>query len=681
MRNKTTIFLITFSYLFWSYAEVFAAESDQWQAPWDIVPALYCGFSTVLLVILGWKLRGRKSELSRSRDEQHYLFNVLDMAPLDVLWLDENLVISGMNKTAEQAAAKYNLDLIGMRHSDFDPDFPEEKFASLSDSDDNGAVSVHYPCMWSETCGHCEEIIYSWYAEGRKAFVRYGSGLIDFACNKTADRKCVILQSGHTHEVLLSAKRMRMEFIANMNHEIRTPMNAIIGYAEMLAAGNLEGRDKRFAEAIYKSSMTLVSLLNDIMDLSRIESGRLKINQTVISLHSLVRESMGAFEDAARGKNLRLEAVIKKNVPDAILFDGIRLKQILHNLLSNAVKFTHHGSISVAVDAAPSAMMQTATWNLTITVKDTGHGMDREQERIVAEVLNPVSEESFEAYSGIGFGVPLCAKLAFMMGGHIHLQTEPGKGAAFTVTFDNVLSPATTGPAEQKDDVAPARKVSSRRIMVVDDMDLIKEVFVDYFNGTDFTVVAASTGDEAIAMAEKELPGMIFLDLNLVGKDGKTVARELRGNAETEDIPIILMTGTLQEESEYKPLFDDFLQKPFRLEALDRIIDKYAKLLKESIRSSEKTTGKRGETGLQEAASLASLWNSELGNLLDRAIHTGSLTTALKLGNNIVELGKKSDVAPIIELGQDLVDAAGEPDIVEVEQILTSLKAMSGYEV
>ncbi|WP_153306505.1 histidine kinase dimerization/phospho-acceptor domain-containing protein [Desulfogranum japonicum] len=638
--------------------------------------------TVVFLVLLARKLRCTQAELAHSRNEQKYLLRIFDLAPLDVLWLDENLVITRVNKTAEQAAGKYHMDLVGMSHHDFDPDFPEEELLSLSTVDTNAKIHRRYPCVQEEPCRSCEEIIYSYGTGAGKVFIRYGFGLVDFVCNKTVERKCITLQSGQAHEVLRSAKRMRMEFIANMNHEIRTPMNAIIGYAEMLAASDLGGREQRFAETIYKSSMTLVSLLNDIMDLSKIESGRLKINQTVISLHHLVRESIVAFEDVARSKNLHLGVEIKKNVPDVILFDGVRLQQILQNLLSNAVKFTHHGSISIAVEASPSGVyQQPEAWTIDITVRDTGLGMDREQELIVSEVLNPVSEESFEVYSGIGFGVPLCAKLTSMMGGRIHLQTEPGKGAAFTVTFDNVLAPATAPQIEQEDKIVPQRRLSSTRIMVVDDMDLIKDVFVDYFNGTEFTVVSASNGDEALAQIKREQPGMIFLDLNLVGKDGNAVARELRANPDTEGIPIILMTGNLLEESEYKPLFDDFLQKPFRLEGLDRIVDKYKKMMERTGNDLVSEQAVIDTSAIKETASLATLWNNDLSYLLDQAMHTGSLSAALMLGNSIVEIGEKSNSETIVRLGEELADAAGEPNIVEVEQILTSLKAMSGYEI
>ncbi len=641
--------------------------------------ALYSSVLTVGIVVLGLKLKRRTAEWQRDRYERERMWVALDKAPVDILWLDENLIIERTNGSAERAAQQAGVQLVGMPHLSFDAEIPEDHLKAILQADSKSLACFQSAHLEHYSCGLCEDIICRYEAGGRKGLLRYGFKLVDLIYAMNVDKRCTTIQHEQVHETLLSAKRMRMEFITNMNHEIRTPMNAIIGYAEMLVASELRARERRFAKAIYKSGMTLVNLLNDIMDLSKIESGQLKLKETTVRLSAIVQEGIRAIENAARNKNLKLWLDIQDDVPELIVFDGERLKQILQILLKNAVKYTPKGHIAVLVEAQRSSTSHPEKWTLTITVEDTGRGMDRSQEMIVSEVLNPVSDKSLEVYSGIGFGIPLCARLTAMMGGRIHLQTEKGKGAVFTVTFNNVqsITPAAT-PIRKEQRTSP-RRLSSTRILVVDDMDLIKDVFTDYFAETEFTVSTASTGEDALEKVKEEQPGLIFMDFNLVGKNGGEVAEELRADPVTEGIPIILMTGTTVGHSDYPALFDGFLQKPFRLEDIDRLVS--------TFKNRMDTEGERilVEPKLQASAEtgiglLTTLWNRELDSFLDLALHTGSLSVALALGNRILEIGEEEQSQAICRLGKALVEAAGEPDIVEVEGILTSLKAMSGLE-
>ncbi|MDD2467593.1 MAG: ATP-binding protein [Desulfobulbus sp.] len=470
-----------------------------------------------------------------------------------------------------------------------------------------------------------------------------------------------------------SANRMKSEFIANINHEVRTPMNAIIGYTEMLANSPLGSKEKRFVETIHKSSMALVSIFNDIMELSKIDSGRLQIMTSSIRLDSLVREVEGLYCDQAMEKGIRLECRMENHLPNSFILDGVRLKQVLHNLISNAIKFTSEGQVHLVVDGIPSSG-QSNCYDLSFTVEDTGIGIPKTDQQKIFEVFRQREDTIAKRYGGVGLGLTLCSRLVTMMGGRIDLFSAAGEGSRFTVLLNNIAL-AESPPAQKL--AADQPKARNHRqaltLLVVDDVDLIKDVFIDFFQGSPHKVVTANTGEEALGLARSVQPDIIFMDLNLSGMDGRTVTEKIREEKELSNIPVVVMTGEILEEEDYRPLFDDFLQKPFRLELLMEVIDKYGK-------QSSVNTGHGGRDGGDQegddahfSSSVQAAWDDELDQLLRQAVRSGSLSDAAALGAAIGKEGEGRKDGLLMSLGGDLLQFAAEPNIMGVDRLLAKL--------
>lgn len=470
-----------------------------------------------------------------------------------------------------------------------------------------------------------------------------------------------------------SANRMKSEFIANINHEVRTPMNAIIGYTEMLVNSPLAPKERRFVETIHKSSMALVSIFNDIMELSKIDSGRLQIMTSSIRVDTIIREIEGLFQDQAMEKGIGLECRLEAHLPKAYILDGMRLKQVLQNLLSNAIKFTSEGHVRLVVDGGPSPK-QSGRYDLRFLVEDTGIGIPVADQRKIFQLFQQREDTIAKRYGGVGLGLTLCSRLVTMMGGRIELASAVGGGSRFTVFLDGVAL-AEPRPVTQAMDTQQGTEGAPRSlaILVVDDVDLIKDVFIDFFSAGPHRVLTANTGEEALALARHEHPDLIFMDLNLNGMDGRAVTRQIREDAALATTPVVVMTGEVLEPEDYQPLFDDFLQKPFRLDILTEMVGRYAG---SETAPASPPAREGGDAGLDDqdlGHSLQETWNEHLDQLLRQAVRSGSLADAAELGAAIGRRGEMRQDEVLISVGGDLLQYAAEPNIMGVDRLLAKL--------
>jgi signal transduction histidine kinase len=472
-----------------------------------------------------------------------------------------------------------------------------------------------------------------------------------------------------------SANRLKSEFIANINHEIRTPMNAIIGYTEMLANADLAPREKRFVDTIHKSSMMLVSIFNDIMELSKIDSGKLHIMVSSVRLSALVNEIAELFRDQAREKGVLFTCQVAPHVPQAFMLDGVRLKQVLQNLVGNAIKFTTSGFVELTVTGGPPEGAP-GCFTLRFQVEDSGSGISPADQQKILKLFHQSGGSIAGQYGDIGLGLTLCCRLVAMMGGDVELSSAAGKGTRFTICL-HAIRIAESSVEEALTAPVPVATKRERKILVVDDVDLIKEVFVDFFQDSPFRILTANSGEEALRLAVEELPDIIFMDLNLIGMDGRQITEILRRQPDTAAIPVVVMTGEMLDEIEFRPLFDDFLQKPFRLEALKEIVsrsvpvtgegDGPASLLDQAAREEENFF-----------ASIRAAWTDELEQLRRQAARSGSLSDAVLLGVAMQRTGETGKQPLLDELGGELVLYAADPNILGVDRLLAKLSRVTG---
>ena len=366
------------------------------------------------------------------------------------------------------------------------------------------------------------------------------------------------------------ANRAKSEFLANMSHEIRTPLNAILGFSELLQSLVRQETAQSYLEAIASSGKTLQGLIEDILDLSKIEAGKIELNHEKFDLHNLINELKYIFTQSSARKGLSLVFEIAESMPYSILFDEFRLRQILLNLISNAIKFTQEGSVKIQISSSP--IKQTKILNLDlsklcelhITIEDTGIGISPDQQTDIFNAFEQSQGQDFRKYGGTGLGLTITKRLTELLGGTIELTSELGKGSKFILTFPEVIgfeSDFNVGELEDKFDFNCFPEMN---ILVVDDVLSNRLLMQGYFEHTIHNILLAKNGLEAIEMVRENMPDLIFLDLRMPNMDGYEVARSLKADSASKRIPIIFLSAAIFEmkDKNLNDFCEGFVSKP-----------------------------------------------------------------------------------------------------------------------
>ncbi len=359
-----------------------------------------------------------------------------------------------------------------------------------------------------------------------------------------------------------SANRAKSEFLSNMSHEIRTPMNAILGFAELLDDALEESRLKSFVKTIRNSGENLLALINDILDLSKIESGKFEIVNRATSLRRLLEELVAVFSLQARQKGLELELEIDDRLPEVVLVDPVRLRQILFNLVGNALKFTDAGHIRIAL-RVNEVKEHLSKVDLSVSVADSGIGIAPESREKIFDVFEQQANQDVGRYGGTGLGLSISRKLATLMDGVLEVESEPGKGSCFTLTFRHLdiasLEAEEPLEAERWNNVIDFEEAV---VLVADDVANNRLLVRESFAGTKVKVLEAQNGREAIETVDGQHVDLVLMDIRMPELDGYRATRQIK---ERHDIPVIALTASimpaeLERINEHR--FDGYLRKP-----------------------------------------------------------------------------------------------------------------------
>jgi signal transduction histidine kinase/DNA-binding response OmpR family regulator len=356
------------------------------------------------------------------------------------------------------------------------------------------------------------------------------------------------------------ATQMKSKFLASMSHELRTPLNAIVGFSDLLAEGTpgqLNDKQKRFVNHIKQGSTHLLQLINDILDLSKIEAGQLELRSEEFLVKDALPEVLSTIHPLAMAKNIRLEQQAESK--SLVKSDRVRFKQILYNLLSNAVKFTpKNGLISIeCVDVRDF---------VRVSVADTGIGIRPEDQKAVFEEFRQIEGSPDAANEGTGLGLAITKRLVEQQGGTISLDSEPGRGSRFTFTLPvgsraSSKSHPVDGPA--RPNVAVGGDAKKPLILVVDDEVPARELLASYLD-SEYRTVMAESGEEAVKKATQLRPDAITLDVLMSGGNGFETLVALRKSPETATIPIIIVSVVDQKQVGFALGAADYLVKPIR---------------------------------------------------------------------------------------------------------------------
>ncbi len=379
-------------------------------------------------------------------------------------------------------------------------------------------------------------------------------------------------------EMAEEANRIKSEFIANMGHEIRTPMNAILGFSDSLLEQIKNRGQKKMLQSIASSGKLLLTLLNDILDLSKIEAGRLDISPHPADIMHCIDEMKMLFEEKAQQKGLDFVLEKPESFPEKLMLDEARIKQVLFNLVGNAVKFTHEGGVTIR----PEFLTENSDkGRLRIHVIDTGIGIDADKLENIFKAFYQQSGESSRLYEGTGLGLTISSRLIEKMNGQIIVESEPGKGSVFTLDIPEV-SVIADQPAAKDKPVEKAEKVRFKKakVMVVDDSPANRHLLEIMLSSTGLDILEAVNGPNALELLQDNTPDLIILDILMPGMDGHQVAEKIKQQDHLKDLPIIAFTAFThqEEEMEQSGLFDGYLYKPIKKQELFQALEKFLKL-------------------------------------------------------------------------------------------------------
>ena len=374
------------------------------------------------------------------------------------------------------------------------------------------------------------------------------------------------------------ANRTKSEFLANMSHEIRTPMNAILGFAEILLNTSKDNVSKNYINNILSSGKTLLGLINDLLDLSKIESGNLTLNYEPLDFREVFNELFMMFMEKASSKKIDFIFDIDDNLPKGIELDEIRIRQILINLINNAIKFTETGYVKVFAKTIEEGKNDSNV-TFVIEVEDTGIGIDESELTEIFDSFRQSRRLSTKHYGGTGLGLTITKRLTEMMGGTISVKSRLKKGSTFTVIFKNLKVSsenvtASTGKYEwSKIDI----DFINGKLLVIDDIKKNIEIVKGYLSPYNIVVEGALTGKAGIKKAREHEPHLILMDLRMPDIDGYQALSILKQDPKTRHIPIIAFTASamIKEIGGLKDRFDGFLMKPIQNEILVDFLIKY----------------------------------------------------------------------------------------------------------
>lgn len=401
-----------------------------------------------------------------------------------------------------------------------------------------------------------------------------------YVINQGRDQQRMIQALNQSEKRSKDVAFMKEQFLANMSHEIRTPMNSILGFTSLLKRTDLNSAQRVYVQNIHSSGENLLTLVNDILDLSKIEAGMMHLEETRFSLRSMVSSVGAMFTEKIKEKHLDFSVHIEKEVPDILCGDAVRLTQILVNLLSNAVKFTEHGQIEVNIHLVESTEK---TARIKIVVKDTGIGIAKEKQQSVFERFQQAEAQTTRRYGGSGLGLSIVKQLVELQDGFIHLLSTSGKGSEFTVELQYKLPDMaqmySEALAEQEEQV-PLQKI---KVLIAEDnmmnQQLVRHLMKSW--SIDHTIV--HNGKEAVDALQRNPFSIVLMDIQMPEMDGYTATSVIR-NEMRMDVPIIAMTAHAMVGEKEKCLqlgMNDYVSKPIKETVLYNIIARHAQHIPE----------------------------------------------------------------------------------------------------
>jgi signal transduction histidine kinase/CheY-like chemotaxis protein len=406
----------------------------------------------------------------------------------------------------------------------------------------------------------------------------FGAALFWYILNTVRKREYLIRQLNMSEKQVREAAEVKEKFMANMSHEIRTPMNAILGFTNLLQRKDLDQESKEYVQTIQKSGENLLTIINDVLDLSKIKAGMMRIESAPFSIRALMHSIEIMFTAKAVEKQLSITVMIEDSVPDTLEGDATRLTQVLVNLIGNALKFTARGTVTIHV---VNEGITGNTIHTGIVVADTGIGIRKDKLQHIFDRFQQAEDSVTRNYGGTGLGLSIVQELVTLQNGSIAVESEPGIGTTFKLVFPYTIAsePAqAAAPFTHKTTALPP-DFKDAFVLVVEDNEINQSLVKQLFKNWQLRYELANNGKEAVDKLRQTTYDLILMDIQMPEMDGYTATQEIRGKLKL-DTPIIAMTAHALAGEREKCLsygMDEYISKPIKEEKLHQLINQFVK--------------------------------------------------------------------------------------------------------
>ncbi|MCP4137794.1 MAG: transporter substrate-binding domain-containing protein [bacterium] len=478
------------------------------------------------------------------------------------------------------------------------------------------------------------------------------------------------------------ANMAKSEFIANMSHEIRTPMNAILGFSDLLEEHIQEKKLAEYLSAIKSSGKTLLGLINDILDLAKIEAGKFEFHSRVLDPRDILKDINHVFSYKIKEKGLDFKVDIDPHLPAALLLDELRVRQIIFNLVGNAIKFTESGFVKASLNCRDCGIEKDSV-DLVISVEDTGIGIPEEEQDGIFEPFKQQQDQDSGKYGGTGLGLSITRRLVEMMHGEVSVKSEQNKGSIFSVVLTNIPIASKLEILENEFDRDPGVVTFNKAtILVVDDIEYNRTLIKGFLESPNITILEAANGKEAIDCAKKHLPSIILLDMKMPVMNGFEALKILKKDNTLRSIPVLVVTASTikSSEEEIRELgADGYLRKPVSkkrlllelMRFLPHSSDKGGKAPEPEISSLPIT-----EDLLQKLPEIITILEGELKSRWEYLTKTLIINNIISFAEEIIALGEENQCDIVSRWGTKLFEEAEHFDMEKLPQTLGSFPEM-----
>ena len=516
---------------------------------------LAAGLVLLIFTIFIYLNRKQANEIALRKELETQTQAIIDNIPLQILVINSDGLILTANHKALNDYKVLKDDIANINLTDF-YHLPNERKAIMKELTEHGKVEQKI-IQFKQP----DDSVRSMMISIMPIHYQKQSALLTIAIDMTErlEMEAAVQTAKESAE---AANRAKSEFLSNMSHEIRTPMNAIIGFTELLNEQIKDPKLKSFTKTIQSAGNNLLVLINDILDLSKIEAGKLQIEKVPCNPHDLFSELRDIFSIKIREKNIDFIFDIAPVIPQSLQLDAVRLRQVLFNLVGNAVKFTEQGSIRLKVRTLNENEIHSKL-DLLIEVEDTGIGISQDQQQLIFQSFEQSSGQDIKKYGGTGLGLSISKRLVEMMGGQILLQSQPGFGSTFTIKLVDVHIASLAADADmQNSKITSTVQFLPGNILIVDDAEDNRNLLQAIFAETKLHVITAKNGLEAVELCQQRQFDLILMDIHMPVMDGHQAAAKIKV---LSSVPIIALTASVMRDelNQIKTEnFSGYLRKP-----------------------------------------------------------------------------------------------------------------------